>query len=176
MDSTQLSMVFDEIWNSSMMFSSTLTVVQSSGPYYDSLVRALVRGLALCLLHSEAPTLGLLHVLLPLTPVDSRRLLGLCQIVSHGPDSSWDLSSRAPPDSTKRARSTRSIWSWLAFIKMCLTLQVLQHGHYERCSSRNTLLTCLQLGSFAFRKERVSGPSDVSFSSNNKTSSPRPQS
>ena len=52
--------------------------------------RAFVRGLALCLLHSEAPLLGLLHVLLPLTPVDSRNLLGLCYPVSHGPDSSWD--------------------------------------------------------------------------------------
>ena len=36
--STQLSVVFDETWNSSMMFSSTLTVVQSSGPSDDSLV------------------------------------------------------------------------------------------------------------------------------------------
>ena len=33
--STQLSVVFDDTWNSSMMFSSTLTVVQSSD---DSLV------------------------------------------------------------------------------------------------------------------------------------------
>ena len=76
-----------------MMFSSTLTIVQSSGASDDSLVLrppALVRGLALCLLHSEAPTLGLLHVLLLLTPVDSRCLLGLCHPVSHAPDSSWD--------------------------------------------------------------------------------------
>ena len=65
-------MVFDETWKSSMMFSSTLTVVQSSGPSDDSLglasSRTLVRDFALCLLHSEAPLLGLLHVLLPLDP------------------------------------------------------------------------------------------------------------
>ena len=71
------------------------------------------------------------------------------------------LSSRAPPDSTKGARSTRSIWSWLAFITIYATLQVLQHGHFERCSSRNTLFSCLQLGSFALRQERILGPSDV---------------
>ena len=35
--STQLSVVFDETWNSSMMFSSTLAVVQSSRPSYDCL-------------------------------------------------------------------------------------------------------------------------------------------
>ena len=142
--------------------------------------RALVRGLAMCLLRSEAPTLGPLHVLLPLNPVDSRRLLG--RIVSPcftRPRFQLGLSSRAPPDSTKRARSTRSIWSWLAFITMHSALQVLQRGHfssYERCSSRNTLFSCLQLGSFALRQERVLGPSDVSLSSDNKTSSPRPQS
>ena len=55
-----------------MMFMSTLTVVQSSGPSDDSSVlrppRALVRGLAFGSLRSEAPLLGLLHVLLPLTP------------------------------------------------------------------------------------------------------------
>ena len=33
-----MCVVFDETWNSSMMFSSTLTVVQSSGPSDDSLV------------------------------------------------------------------------------------------------------------------------------------------
>ena len=63
--------------------------------------RALVRGLALCFLHSEAAPLGLLHVLFPLTPVDSRRLLGLCHLVSHGPDSSWDcrrVLHRIPPN------------------------------------------------------------------------------
>ena len=42
------------------------------------------------MLPSEAPLLGHLHVLLPLAPVDSRRPLGLCYPVSHGPDSSWD--------------------------------------------------------------------------------------
>ena len=63
--------------------------------------RTLVRGVALCSLHSEAPTLGLLHVLLPLTPVDSRRQLGLCHPVSHGPDSSWEcrrVLHRIPPN------------------------------------------------------------------------------
>ena len=50
------------------------------------------------------------------------------------------LSSRAPPDLTKRARSTLSDKSWLAFITMYSTLQVLQRGHFssyarfENCS------------------------------------------
>ena len=40
------------------------------------------------------------------------------------------------------------------------TLQVLQRGHfssYERRCSRKTLFSCLQLGSFALRQERVLG-------------------
>ena len=45
--------------------------------------RALVRGLALCLLHSEALLIGVLHVLL--SSVDPRHLLILCHPVSHGP-------------------------------------------------------------------------------------------
>ena len=185
---------FDSLTSSSSRDFSTSCTIQSTSvhtlqssnlldlvttPFCLASSRALVRGMALCLLHSEAPTLGLLHVLFALDPVDSRRLLRLCHPVSHGPDSSWDLSSRAPPDSTKRARSTRSIWSWLAFITNALnSSKVLQCGHfssYARCSSRKTLFSCLQLGSFALRRERVLGPSDVSLSSNNKTSSPRPQ-
>ena len=119
-----------------MMFSSTLT----DRPIFWTFLRllglassrALVRGLALCLLHSEAhPCWTSSRPLALLTRVDSRRLLGLCHPVSHGPDSSWDLSSRAPPDSTKRARSTRSFWSWLAFITMYSTLRVLQRGHFS---------------------------------------------
>ena len=182
--STQLSVVFDESWNSPMMFSSTLTAVPIFWTFFRLVglapSRAFVRGLALCLLHSGAPPSRTPSRPLALDPVDSRRLLGLCHLVSHGPDSSWDcLSSRAPLDSTKRARSTRSTWSWLAFITMCSILRVLQRGHfssYERCSSRNTLFSCLQLGSFALRQERVLVPSGVSLSSNNKTSSLRPQS
>ena len=93
---------FDETWNSSMMFSSTLTVVQSSGPSDDSYglasSRALVRGLALCSLHFEAPSLKLLHILLPLTPVNTCCLLGLRHPASHGSRFQLGLSSRAPPD------------------------------------------------------------------------------
>ena len=103
--STQVSVVFDETWNSSMMFSSTLTVVQSSGPSDDSLVLrppALSFAAWLCACCTlKHPLLGLLHVLLPLTPVDSRRLHGLCQPVSHGPDASWDcrrVLHRIPPN------------------------------------------------------------------------------
>ena len=90
--------------------------------------RALVRGLTLCLLHSEAPILGLLHVLLPLDPrglAPSTRIVSPCFT---RPRFQLGLSSRAPADSTKRAQSTRSIWSWLAFITMYYTLQVLQRG------------------------------------------------
>ena len=148
--STQLSVVFYQTWRSSMMFSSTLTIVQSSGPSDDSLV---LRPPALsfaawpcaCCTLNEAPTLGLLHVLLLLTPVDSRHTLQLCHLVSHGPDSSWDcrrVLHRIPPNELDQLFSS----------------------------------SCLQLGSFALRQERVLGPSNVSLSSNNKTSSPRPQS
>ena len=88
-----------------MMFSSTLTIVQSSGPSDESLV-----------LRPPAPSFAawpcacctLKHPLsdsftssCTLTPVDSRRLLGLCHPVSHGPDSSWDcrrMLHRIPPN------------------------------------------------------------------------------
>ena len=152
--STQLSVVFDETWYSSMMFSSMLTIVQSSGHSDDSLV---LRPPALsfaawpcacCTL--THPLLGLVHVLLTLT-----RIVSPCFT---RPIFQLRLSSRAPPDSTKRAPSTRSIWSWFAFITMYSTLQMLRRGHfssYERCGSRNTLFSCLQLGSFALRQERV---------------------
>ena len=48
---------------------------------------------------------------------------------------------------------------------MYSTLRVLQRAHlssYQRCSSRKTLFSCLQLGSFALRQERVLEPSNVS--------------
>ena len=67
--------------------------------------------------------------------MDSCHLLGLCNPASHGPDSSWDCRHL-----TKRARSTLSDRSWLAFITMYSTLQVLQRGHFssyarfENCS------------------------------------------
>ena len=41
------------------------------------------------------------------------------------------LSSRAPLDLTKRARSTLSDRSWLALITMYSTLQVLQRGYFS---------------------------------------------
>ena len=155
-----------------MIFSYTLAVVQSSGPSDDSLV--------LCSLHSETPS----HARTPSRPLalDRRGLAPSTRIVSPcftRPRFQQGLSSRAPQDFTKRAQSTRSIWSWLTFISLYSTLQVLQRGHfssYERCSSWKTLFSCLQLGSFALRQERVFGPSDVSRSSKNKTSSVRPQS
>ena len=64
--------------------------------------RALVSGLALCLLHSEAPIFGL----------QCRGLMPSTRIVSPcftRPRFQLGLSSRAPPDSTKRDRSTWSI-------------------------------------------------------------------
>ena len=65
-----------------MMFSSTLTVVQSSGPSDDSLV---LRPTALSFAAWPRACCTLKH---PLS--DLRRPLGLCHPVSHGPDSSWD--------------------------------------------------------------------------------------
>ena len=167
--STQLSMVFDETWNSSKMFSSTLTVVQSSGPSDDSLV---LRPPAFSFAAWPCACCTLKH---PFSdsftsscpcPVDSHRLLGLCHPFSHNPDSSWDcrrVLHRIPPNELDPHGP-----SWLAFITMYSALQVLQGGHFsscERCSSRKTLFSCLQLGSFALRQERVLGPSDVSLSS-----------
>ena len=83
------------------------------------------------------------------------------------------LSSRAPPDSTKRTRSTRSIWSWLASITN------VHHSTPGSASMRPfltlcefwELFSCLQLGSFAPGTDMA----DVSPSSNDKTSFPRPQ-
>ena len=51
------------------------------------------------------------------------------------------LSSRAPPDSTKRDRSTRSNWSRLASSTMYSTLQVLQFNHLSpTCSDYSRIL------------------------------------
>ena len=140
--------------------------------------RAHVRGLALCLLHSEAPTLGLLHVLLPLTPwtrtihSDYVTLLCTAQIPA-----GTVVACSTGFHQTSSINTVRLVISWTHYVTQLR--QVLQCGHFSRCarcSSRNTLFSCLQIGSFALRQERVLGPSDVSLSSNNKTSSPRPQS
>ena len=149
------------------MFSSTLTVVQSSGPSDDSLV---LRPPAFSFAAWPCACCTLKH---PFSdsftsscpcPVDSHRLLGLCHPFSHNPDSSWDcrrVLHRIPPNELDPHGP-----SWLAFITMYSALQVLQGGHFsscERCSSRKTLFSSLQLGSFALRQERVLGPSDVSL-------------
>ena len=70
--------------------------------------------------------------------VDSCHLLGLCHPALH---SRFQLgqSSRAPADSTKRVRLTRSIGSWLS-----VTLTFISHGHL--CSF-HLLLNPIQLGS-----------------------------
>ena len=109
--------------------------------------RALVSGLALCLLHSEAPNFCL-------QCVDSCRLLGLCHPASHGPDYSWDcrrVLHRIPPN------------------------EIDQHGpsdlglHSSRCTQPckcfNAAIfklctfseNCSQIGSFTLRRERILG-------------------
>ena len=89
-------------------------------------------GLALCLLHSEALPCPRSRGLMP-----STRIVSPCFA---RPRFQLGLSSRAPPDLTKRARSTLSDRSWLAFITMYSTLQVLQRvpflsfARFENCS------------------------------------------
>ena len=86
----------------------------------------------MCLLHSEA-----LPCPRPRGLVPSTRIVSPCFA---RPRFQLGLSSRAPPDLTKRARSTLSDKSWLAFITMYSTLQMLQRGHFssyarfENCS------------------------------------------
>ena len=79
-------------------------------------------GLALCLLHSEALPCPRPRGLMP-----STRIVSPCFA---RPRFQLGLSSRAPPDLTKRARSTLFDRSWLAFITMYSTLQRLQRGHF----------------------------------------------
>ena len=96
-------------------------------------------GLALCLLHSET-----LPCPRPRGLVPSTRIVSPCFA---RPRFQLGLSSRAPPDLTKRARSTLSDRSWLAFITMYSTLQVLQRGHFssyarfENCSAFNSAVS-----------------------------------
>ena len=80
-------------------------------------------GLASCLLHSEALPCPRPRGLMP-----STRIVSPCFA---RPRFQLGLSSRAPPDLTKRVRSTLSDKSWLAFITMYSTLQVLQRGHFS---------------------------------------------
>ena len=72
-------------------------------------------GLALCLLHSETLPCPRPRGLMP-----STRIVSPCFA---RPRFQLGLSSRAPPDLTKRARSTLSDRSWLAFITMYSTLR-----------------------------------------------------
>ena len=64
-------------------------------------------------------------------------------------------------DSTGRTRSTRSIWSQLAFITMYSAFKVLQRGHCESCSSRNTVL---QMYFFVKQQDIISSPSIMKLS------------
>ena len=86
--------------------------------------RVVLLGLAFCrwyftLLHSEAPSCRTPSRPLALDPT-STRIVPPCFAQ---PGFQLGLSSRAPQDSTKRARSTLSVCSWLAFITMCTTQQ-----------------------------------------------------
>ena len=89
-------------------------------------------GLASCLLHSETLPCPRPRGLTP-----STRIVSPCFA---RPRFQLGLSSRAPPDLAKRARSTLSDRSWLAFSTMYSTLQVLQRGlfssnaRFENCS------------------------------------------
>ena len=89
-------------------------------------------GLASCLLHSETLPCPRPRGLMP-----STRIVSPCFA---RPRFQLGLSSRAPPDLTKRDRSTLSDRSWLAFITMYSTLQVLQrdlsssYARFENCS------------------------------------------
>ena len=81
-------------WNSSLMFSSTLTVVQSSGPSYDSLV---LRPPALSFAAWPCACCTLKHRFsdsftssCPWPPWTRAVYSDLCHPVSQGPDSSWD--------------------------------------------------------------------------------------
>ena len=123
-------------------------------------------GLALCLLHSEALPCPRPRGLMPST--------GIVLPCFARPRFQLGLSPRAPPDLTKRARSTLSDKSWLAFITMYSTLQVLQRGHFLSYARFENCSPCLQLGSFTFRRERISALSDVSLPSS-KTSALRPE-
>ena len=140
------------------MFSSTLTVVQSSRPSDDSLV---LRPPALSFTAWPCHSRTLSRPL----DLDRSGLAPSTPIVTpfHKARFQLGLSSRAPPDSTKRTRSTRSIWTWHAFMTIYSTLHVLQRGHYERCSSRDALFSCLQLGSFASSRASLGAVQSVSF-------------
>ena len=83
-------------------------------------------GLASCLLHSEALPCPRPRGLMP-----STRIVSPCFAT---PRFQLGLSPRAPRDFTKRVRSTLSDKSWLAFITMYSTLQVLQRGHFKLCT------------------------------------------
>ena len=114
-------------------YSSSLIIKHSSLPgslvvltWFSSVVHPAAfsfSGLALCLLHSETLPCPRPRGLMP-----STRIVSPCFA---RPRFQLGLSSRAPPDFTKRVRSTLSDRSRLAFITMYSTLQVLQRGHFS---------------------------------------------
>ena len=138
--------------------------------------RAFVRGLALCLLHFGAHFLGLLHGPLALGTPWTRAVYSDCVTLVHTAQipAGTVVACSTGFHQTGSTVVTRIIWLWLAFITMYSTLRCVQLCKCfvllgRLCSPASNSAVSL------FVKRESFMPSDVSLSSNNMTSSPRPQ-